>query len=87
MMSFSVVPAVIQFILLPCCPSSPRYLLIKLNKESLARQGMINTACSVTVRDIIFLFNNENNLYLELRKLQGTYNLEQVINEMKVCPI
>ncbi|CAB4003094.1 solute carrier family 2, facilitated glucose transporter member 1-like [Paramuricea clavata] len=57
-MSFSVVPAVIQFIILPCCPSSPRYLLIKLNKESLARQ--------------------------ELRKLQGTYNLEQVINEMKV---
>ena len=47
---------------------------------------MINTAWSVTVRDIIFLFN-ENILYLELRKLQGTYNLEQVINEMKVCPI
>ena len=40
LMSLSVVPAVLQCLILPCCPSSPRYLLIKLNKESLARQGI-----------------------------------------------
>ena len=40
-MSFSIIPSVIQCIILPCCPKSPRYLLIKLNKESLARQGTV----------------------------------------------
>ncbi|XP_028393811.1 solute carrier family 2, facilitated glucose transporter member 1-like [Dendronephthya gigantea] len=57
LLSLSIIPAVIQFVILPCCPRSPRYLLIKLNKESLARQ--------------------------ELRRLQGTYNIEQSISEMK----
>lgn len=44
LLAFSTVIAVIQVFILPFCPSSPRYLLIKLNKESLARQGGLELA-------------------------------------------
>ncbi|XP_046850677.1 solute carrier family 2, facilitated glucose transporter member 3-like isoform X2 [Xenia sp. Carnegie-2017] len=57
LLSFSIVPALIQIIVLPFCPLSPRYLLITLNKESLARTEVI--------------------------KLQGSYNVETIISEMR----
>ncbi|XP_041655201.1 solute carrier family 2, facilitated glucose transporter member 1-like [Cheilinus undulatus] len=37
LLSFTVLPAILQCILLPLCPESPRYLLINCNEESKAR--------------------------------------------------
>ncbi|KAG7224332.1 hypothetical protein INR49_004639 [Caranx melampygus] len=37
LLGFTVLPAVLQCILLPLCPESPRYLLINCNEESKAR--------------------------------------------------
>lgn len=92
LLSLSVIPAVIQFVILPCCPRSPRYLLIKLNEEPLARQGI---TVSVIMHDKVwsnqiissFLPIQISVFVLELRKLQGTYNIEQAISEMKVWSI
>lgn len=38
-LGISVIPAVLQLLLLPLCPESPRYLLISKQQESLAREG------------------------------------------------
>ena len=38
-LGFSFVPAVLQIVTLPFCPRSPRYLLLKLSKETEAVQG------------------------------------------------
>ncbi|KAI3357340.1 hypothetical protein L3Q82_015486 [Scortum barcoo] len=37
LLSFTLLPAVLQCVLLPFCPESPRYLLINCNEESKAR--------------------------------------------------
>lgn len=39
LLSFTLLPAVLQCILLPLCPESPRYLLINCNEESEARKS------------------------------------------------
>lgn len=39
LLALTVVPAVLQAIMLPFCPESPRYLLIVLNQEEEARKG------------------------------------------------
>ncbi|XP_069025314.1 solute carrier family 2, facilitated glucose transporter member 1-like [Embiotoca jacksoni] len=41
LLSFTLLPAVIQCILLPFCPESPRYLLINRNEESKARSVLM----------------------------------------------
>ncbi|XP_036423148.1 solute carrier family 2, facilitated glucose transporter member 3a [Colossoma macropomum] len=41
LLSLTVVPAVIQCLLLPFCPESPRYLLINLNQEEEARKALV----------------------------------------------
>ncbi|XP_072110977.1 solute carrier family 2, facilitated glucose transporter member 2 isoform X2 [Mobula birostris] len=40
LLGLSGVPAILQAILLPFCPESPRYLYIKLGKEEAARKGL-----------------------------------------------
>lgn len=39
LLGFTLLPAVLQCVLLPMCPESPRYLLINCNKESKARSS------------------------------------------------
>uniref|UniRef100_A0A3B4DCH0 Major facilitator superfamily (MFS) profile domain-containing protein n=1 Tax=Pygocentrus nattereri TaxID=42514 RepID=A0A3B4DCH0_PYGNA len=41
LLALTVVPAVIQCVLLPFCPESPRYLLINLNQEEEARKALV----------------------------------------------
>lgn len=40
LLGFGFVIAVLQILTLPFCPRSPRYLLLKLNKEPETVQGM-----------------------------------------------
>lgn len=39
LLGFTLLPAVVQCLLLPLCPESPRYLLINCNEESKARSS------------------------------------------------
>lgn len=39
LLALTILPAVLQTIMLPFCPESPRYLLIVLNQEEEARKG------------------------------------------------
>lgn len=39
MFSLSLIPALLQFLTLPFCPESPRYLLINCGKEEQAEAG------------------------------------------------
>ncbi|CAJ1055214.1 solute carrier family 2%2C facilitated glucose transporter member 1-like isoform X1 [Xyrichtys novacula] len=41
LLSFTLLPAVLQCILLPLCPESPRYLLINCNEETKARSILV----------------------------------------------
>ncbi|KAF7686279.1 solute carrier family 2, facilitated glucose transporter member 3a [Silurus meridionalis] len=41
LLSLTAIPAVLQCMLLPFCPESPRYLLINLNKEEQARKVLV----------------------------------------------
>ncbi|CAL8396335.1 unnamed protein product [Gadus morhua 'NCC'] len=41
LLSLTVAPAVLQCILLPFCPESPRFLLINLNQEEQARKALV----------------------------------------------
>lgn len=40
LLAITVIPAVLQCILLPFCPESPRFLLINLKQEEQACKGM-----------------------------------------------
>lgn len=42
LLAFIFIPAIVQCILLPLCPKSPRYLLINKNEESKAKAGGFN---------------------------------------------
>uniref|UniRef100_A0A8D3BZN1 Solute carrier family 2 member 3b n=2 Tax=Scophthalmus maximus TaxID=52904 RepID=A0A8D3BZN1_SCOMX len=41
LLALTVLPAVLQSIMLPFCPESPRYLLISLNQEEEARKALV----------------------------------------------
>ncbi|KAK3508370.1 hypothetical protein QTP70_025781, partial [Hemibagrus guttatus] len=41
LLALTAIPAVLQCVLLPFCPESPRYLLINLNKEEQARKALV----------------------------------------------
>ncbi|MEQ2175242.1 hypothetical protein GOODEAATRI_016131 [Goodea atripinnis] len=45
LLALTILPALLQTIMLPFCPESPRYLLIVLNKEEEARKGMFCLCC------------------------------------------
>lgn len=48
LMGFIFIPSVMQCILLPCCPESPRYLLINKNEENKAKTGKCHTRRNIT---------------------------------------
>ncbi|KAL3180395.1 hypothetical protein MRX96_008958 [Rhipicephalus microplus] len=53
LLAIAVIPAVLQLLLLPFCPESPRYLLISKQQESLAREALQKLRCSSMVEDDI----------------------------------
>ncbi|XP_050052270.1 glucose transporter type 1-like isoform X1 [Dermacentor andersoni] len=53
LLAIAVIPAVLQLVLLPFCPESPRYLLISKQQESLAREALQKLRCSSMVEDDI----------------------------------
>lgn len=53
LLALTVLPAVLQTIMLPFCPESPRYLLIVLNKEEEARQALVRLRGCEDVSDDI----------------------------------
>lgn len=85
LLSFSIVPALIQIIVLPFCPLSPRYLLITLNKESLARTGLSFDENHLLQEIFMNLYRMIMFCFVEVIKLQGSYNVETIISEMRVC--
>ncbi|XP_068615838.1 solute carrier family 2, facilitated glucose transporter member 3 [Brachionichthys hirsutus] len=53
LLALTILPAVLQSIMLPFCPESPRYLLITLNKEEEARKALVRLrACEDVSEDI-----------------------------------
>ncbi|GIX67833.1 glucose transporter type 1 [Caerostris extrusa] len=52
-LGISVIPAVLQLMILPLCPESPRYLLISKQEESLAREALQKLRCSSLVEEDI----------------------------------
>lgn len=53
LLAIAVIPAILQLVLLPLCPESPRYLLISKQQESLARGALQKLRCSSMVEDDI----------------------------------
>ncbi|TNN81116.1 Solute carrier family 2, facilitated glucose transporter member 3 [Liparis tanakae] len=53
LLALTILPAILQCILLPFCPESPRYLLIVLNKEEEARQALVRLRGCEDVSDDI----------------------------------
>ncbi|XP_058498022.1 solute carrier family 2, facilitated glucose transporter member 1-like isoform X2 [Solea solea] len=51
LLGFTLLPAVLQCILLPFCPESPRYLLIECNEESQARNILVKLRGTDDVSD------------------------------------
>lgn len=53
LLALTALPAVLQTILLPFCPESPRYLLISLNQEEEARKALVRLRGTEDVADDI----------------------------------
>ncbi|XP_034409696.1 solute carrier family 2, facilitated glucose transporter member 3 [Cyclopterus lumpus] len=53
LLALTILPAILQCIMLPFCPESPRYLLIVLNKEEEARKALVRLRGCEDVSDDI----------------------------------
>ncbi|XP_074509472.1 solute carrier family 2, facilitated glucose transporter member 3 [Sebastes fasciatus] len=53
LLALTILPAILQSIMLPFCPESPRYLLIVLNKEEEARKALVRLRGTEDVSDDI----------------------------------
>ncbi|CAL8290244.1 unnamed protein product [Merluccius merluccius] len=51
LLALTALPAILQSIMLPFCPESPRYLLISLNQEEEARKALVRLRGSEDVND------------------------------------
>ena len=50
MLSLSLIPALMQYLVLPFCPESPRYLLINRGEETKAEAGGFRSSADVLRR-------------------------------------
>lgn len=57
MLSLSLIPATLQYMSLPFCPESPRYLFINKGKEKEAEAGELNDLKEIT--SLLILLNVE----------------------------
>lgn len=53
MLSLSLIPALTQYVILPFCPESPRYLLINRQEEIKAKSGRFHSL------DLLFISFNK----------------------------
>ncbi|XP_034466998.1 solute carrier family 2, facilitated glucose transporter member 1 [Hippoglossus hippoglossus] len=53
LLALTILPAILQTIMLPFCPESPRYLLISLNQEEEARKALVRLRGTEDVSDDI----------------------------------
>ena len=93
LLGIALFPSVLQLLLLPFCPESPRYLLITKQQEQAARAGRYHTMFivhySITLHYSIilrsFTFNNLklNKSMLALKKLRNSTDIEDDIDEMR----
>uniref|UniRef100_A0A3Q3W3R1 Major facilitator superfamily (MFS) profile domain-containing protein n=1 Tax=Mola mola TaxID=94237 RepID=A0A3Q3W3R1_MOLML len=51
LLALTIIPAILQSIMLPFCPESPRYMLIVLNQEEEARKALVRLRNSEDVSD------------------------------------
>nr|XP_057902460.1 solute carrier family 2, facilitated glucose transporter member 3a [Doryrhamphus excisus] len=66
LLALTVAPAVLQCILLPFCPESPRFLLINLKQEEQARKALVRLRGSEDVsRDLQEMKEESNKMALE----------------------
>lgn len=86
LLGLAICPAILQLILLPVCPESPRYLLITKQWEEEARKGIlqrkiqdhsIHTICNS------FYSYFGNFLSLALRRLRASSSVDEDIEEMR----
>lgn len=88
LLAFLFIPAVIQCVLLPLCPESPRFLLINKNEENKAKSGEhIHTShTSQHMCKHKFILNHLLFFFLlvsVLKKLRGTTDVSADMQEMK----
>ncbi|OBS78815.1 hypothetical protein A6R68_18805 [Neotoma lepida] len=73
LLSVIFIPALLQCILLPFCPESPRFLLINRNEENRAKSGLFPTLSHPTFPPVPPV----------LKKLRGTADVTRDLQEMK----
>lgn len=88
LLAFLFIPAVIQCVLLPLCPESPRFLLINKNEENKAKCGehMHTSHTSWHMCKHKFILNHLLFFFLHvsvLKKLRGTTDVSADMQEMK----
>lgn len=77
LLGFTFIPAIIQCILLPLCPKSPRFLLINKNEENKAKAGKFKT-CIFS----LFLCKKDN-LYIFIFKSHWLWRTQ--VNLWRLC--
>ena len=87
LLGLAICPAILQLILLPICPESPRYLLLNKQWEEEARKGKhylyiikISMICFSFFTMIIYFFSINNKA---LRRLRASNQVEEDIEEMR----
>lgn len=81
LLGLAICPAILQLLLLPICPESPRYLLITKQWEEEARKGrkkIIQISAFDGSTDFSFFF-----LFSALRRLRASNQVEEDIEEMR----
>nr|XP_061826172.1 solute carrier family 2, facilitated glucose transporter member 1-like [Nerophis lumbriciformis] len=69
LLGFTLLPAVVQTILLPFCPESPRYLLINCNQESKANSVLVKLRGSDDVSEDMMEMKEESQLMMTETKV------------------
>lgn len=77
LLGLAICPAVLQLLLLPVCPESPRYLLITKQWEEEARKG---EWASIVLNNQDYMLSRA---LLALRRLRASNNVEEDIEEMR----
>jgi SP family facilitated glucose transporter-like MFS transporter 1 len=88
LLGVAFIPAVLQLLLLPMCPESPRYLLISKGRITEARYGIKSQSCLIIFESKFYNINNNLKLlYLlneALQRLRCTSDVEDDIEEMRI---
>lgn len=79
MLSLSLIPAVLQYLTLPFCPESPRYLLINQGREEQAEKGRLCDSVYV-LKHVTICLNCTTKRILEWTAI----NLESIYNLLNV---